>query len=360
MAFVELDKKKLVENYQILSKGFDERNIEWGVVTKLLCGNKLYLQEILNLGVKEIHDSRISNLKAVKELDPSVQTVYIKPPAKRAIKKLVKYADVSLNTEYVTIKLISDEAKRQNKKHKIVIMIELGDLREGVMGEELVDFYRKTFELPNIEVVGLGANLNCLHGIMPSTDKFIQLSLYKELIKAYFDYDIPSISGGTSVVLPMLYKNQLPPGVNHFRIGETLFFGANIEEQTTFEGMHNDVFKLRTEIIELTEKPMVPVGEMAENPSGDVLEVDESLYGKTSLRAILDIGLLDISPDFLIPYDENIEIVGASSDMLVLDLGRSKETYKVGDLVDFRLKYMGALGIMNSDYIEKRLKNQQS
>jgi predicted amino acid racemase len=59
----------------------------------------------------------------------------------------------------------------------------------------------------------------------------------------------------------------------------------------------------------------------------------------------------------LIPYDENIEIVGASSDMLVLDLGKSKQKYEVGDLIDFRLKYMGALGIMNSNYIEKRLKN---
>lgn len=357
MAFVELDRQKLKENFDILKRGFDERNVEWGVVTKLLCGNKVYLQEVLNLGVREIHDSRISNLKAVKQLDPSVQTVYIKPPAKRAIKSVVKFADVSLNTEYVTIKMISDEAVKQKKLHKIVIMIELGDLREGVMGEELVDFYRKTFKLPNIKVVGIGANLNCLHGVMPSTDKFIQLSLYKELIKAHFKYDIPGISGGTSVVLPMLYKNRLPPGVNHFRIGETLFFGLNIEEQKTFEGMHDDVFKLRTEIIELTEKPMVPVGELAENPSGEMLEIDESLYGKTSLRAILDIGLLDISPDFLIPYDENIEIVGASSDMLVLDMGSTERTYKVGDLVDFRLKYMGALGIMNSNYIEKRLKN---
>lgn len=357
MAFVELDRKKLKENFEQLRSRLEPLEVEWGIVTKLLCGNKLFLQEVLDLGVKEIHDSRISNLRAVKELDPSVQTVYIKPPAKRAIKKLVTYADVSLNTELVTIKLISEEAQRQNKTHKVVIMIELGDLREGVMGEALVDFFRQVFDLPNIEVVGLGSNLNCLHGVMPSPDKFIQLNLYKELIKAHFGYDIPSISGGTSVVLPMLFRHQLPKSVNHFRIGETLYFGLNIEDGSTFEGMHDDVFKLRAEIIELTEKPMLPVGELAENPSGEMLEIDEGLYGKTSFRAILDAGLLDISPDFLIPYDKHIEVVGASSDMLVLDLGKTNEKYKVGDLVDFRLKYMGALGIMSSDYIEKRLKN---
>src|SRR5690554_6540316 len=357
MAFIELDREKLKSNFKFLDDRFKERNIDWGIVVKLLCGNKLFIQEVLDLGIREIHDSRISNLRAVKELDKDVQTVYIKPPAKRSIPDVIACADVSFNTEYYTIKLLSEEAVKQNKEHKIIIMIELGDLREGVMGEEFVDFYREVFKLPNINVVGIGANLNCMYGVMPSEDKYIQLSLYKELIKAYFDVEIQWISGGTSVVLPMLYKNQLPPGVNHFRIGEALFFGLNIEEQTTFEGMHDDVLKLRAEIIELTEKPMVPMGHIAENPSGETIEIDESLYGKTSLRAIIDIGLLDISPDYLMPDDQDIEVVGASSDMLILNLERATKEYKVGDLVNFRLKYMGALGIMNSDYIEKRLKN---
>jgi len=357
MAFVELNRTKLQSNFEKLDAHFKQKSIRWGIVTKLLCGNPKYLKEVLKMGPKEVHDSRISNLKTIKSIDPDVQTVYIKPPAKRSIEDIVRYADVSFNTEFYTINLLSEEAVKQGRTHRVIIMIELGDLREGVMGEAFVDFYRKVFRLPGIEVTGIGSNLNCLHGVMPSEDKFIQLSLYKELIKAYFNVDIPWITGGTSVVLSMLYKNQLPKAVNHFRIGETLFFGANIEENTTFEGMHDDVLKLRTEIIELTEKPMIPVGELAENPSGEMMEIDETLYGKTSLRAIIDIGLLDIAPDFLIPKDEHIEVVGASSDMLVLDFGHTEKQYNVGDLVDFKLKYMGALGIMNSNYIEKRIVN---
>lgn len=127
MAFIELDTDKLRKNYEFLDHKFEERGIEWGVVTKLLCGNELFLKEVLALGTKEVHDSRISNLKVVKKLDPKVQTVYIKPPAKRSISDVVKYADVSLNTEYYTIKKLSREAERQGKVHKIVIMIELGD-----------------------------------------------------------------------------------------------------------------------------------------------------------------------------------------------------------------------------------------
>src|SRR5690606_28114951 len=121
-------KDKLKHNYQYLDKLFKKHNKEWAIVTKMLCGNRTYLEEVLRLGVKEICDSRISNLKVVKSIDPNVETVYIKPPAKRSIAKVVKYADCSFNTEFETIRLLSEEAQRQKKLHKIVIMIELGDL----------------------------------------------------------------------------------------------------------------------------------------------------------------------------------------------------------------------------------------
>jgi predicted amino acid racemase len=234
-------------------------------------------------------------------------------------------------------------------------MIELGDLREGVMGEELIDFYASVFELPNIEVVGIGSNLNCLHGVMPSEDKLIQLSLYKQLIEARFNQKIPWVTGGTSVMVPMLLQNRLPAGINHFRVGETLFFGLDLFSGNVIKGMHGDVFKLFTEIIEITEKPKVPIGYMEANPSGEVFEVNEEDYGKTSYRAIIDIGLLDITPDFLISAQNGINITGASSDMLVVDLGDNDRGYKVGDLLEFKVKYMGALGLFNSSYIEKRI-----
>lgn len=355
MAYIELYKERLAHNYQFLDALFQEHGKDWAVVTKMLCGNETYLKEIIGLGTKEVCDSRISNLKAVKKIDSSVQTVYIKPPAKRSIQKIVKYADVTFNSEFATIKLLSDEAVKQNKTHKVIIMIELGDLREGIMGDHLMDFYDSIFKLPNIEVSGIGTNLNCLNGVLPSQDKLIQLGLYQQLIEAKFNTKIPWVSGGTSVIIPMLFKHQVPASLNHFRVGETLFFGSDLLNDGTIEGMQADVIKLFAEIIEITEKPKVPIGHLAENPSGEMFEVDENDFGENMHRAILDFGSLDVSTDFLIPEDKHIELVGASSDMLVIDIGESEKGYKVGDLVSFKLKYMGALGLLNSDYIEKRL-----
>lgn len=354
MAFITLDRAKLEHNYQFLNQFFAKRNIEWSIVSKMLCGNYIYVKLLCETGIKEICDARISNLRMVKQINPDIQTVYIKPPAKRSIKSIVKYADVSFNTQIETIKWLSEEASAQDVQHKVVIMVEMGDLREGVMGEEVVHFYSQVFELPNIEVVSFGTNLNCLHGVMPSHDKLIQLSLYKQLIEAKFNRKIPFVTGGTSVVIPLIFNGQLPKGVNHFRVGETLFFGLNLFTGEVIEGMQGDVIKLYAEVIELIIKPKVPMGEMEANPSGELYEIKEEDYGKTAFRAIVDLGLLDISPEFLIPEHSGIEISGASSDMLVLDLG-DESRYKVGDLVPFRLKYMGALGLMNSNYIEKKV-----
>lgn len=354
MAFLKLYREKLKENYTFLDTLFKERNIKWGVVTKLLCGNTIYIKELINLGVNEMHDSRISNLKKIKKLNPDIQTVYIKPPSKLNIKKIVEFADVSFNTEIYTIKLLSEEAKKQNKTHKIIIMIEMGDLREGVLGEELISFYEQVFSLPNIEIRGIGTNLNCLSGVMPTQDKLIQLSLYKQLIEAKFNVKIPWVSGGTSVAVPLMLKNARPMAVNHFRVGEAIFFGKDLFTGETMAGMHNDVFKLYAEIIEITEKPNNPTGELGENVAGNTYELDENTdLSETSLRAILDFGLLDMQPQYLAPTDESITIIDSSSDMTVIDISNSKNKYKVGDLISFNLQYMGALYLLNSDYIEK-------
>ncbi len=356
MSEILLNRKSLAKNFEFLQNLFEKSNIEWGIVTKLLCGNKQFLEEIIQLGCREMLDSRISNLKKIKMIDPAVRTIYIKPPPHRSLKNVVKYADASFNTDYETMKLLSEEAHRQNKIHQVIIMIEMGDLREGVMGENLVNFYEKVFDLPNIEIIGLGTNLSCLYGVMPSPDKLIQLTLYKQIIEIKFNRRIPFISGGSSVTIPMLLKKQLPKNINHFRIGETLYFGNNLITGKKIIGMRDDVFSFFSEIIELIEKPLVPEGEFGENPSGEKFEVNPKYYGKKAWRALLDVGLLELSPDFLEPFDKNIKMAGGSSDMLVIDLGKNPKKYKVGDYIKFKLKYMGALGLFNSDYVSKKIK----
>lgn len=359
MAFITLNPTKLKENYKHLDKMFQANKIEWAVVAKLLCGNKLFLEQVLSLGVKEICDSRLTNLKIIKSIDANVQTVYIKPPAKRNVEGVIKYADVSFNTEFETIKLLSEAAVEAGKLHKIVIMIELGELREGVMREEFIAFYSKVFELPNIEVTGIGTNLTCMYGVLPNADKLIQLSLYTQLVEAKFNKTIPYISGGASVTIPLIDKGLLPAGINHFRIGETLFMGTDVYNNKPYDAMHNDVFKLYAEVIELNEKPLLPSGEIGYNLTGDKASFDQSLSGESTFRAIVDVGLLDIETSHLTPIADDMKIVGASSDMIVLDLGDNLRDIQVGETIEFKMDYMGILRIMNSNYVDKKIEENK-
>lgn len=355
MAFITLNRQKLKENFEHLETLFSNQNIEWAAVAKLLCGNEIFLKELLKLAPKQICDSRASNLKMVKKINPEVETIYIKPPPKRSIAKIVTYADISFNTELETIKLLSEEAQRQDKVHQIVIMVELGELREGVLREDLIAFYESVFQLPNIKIIGIGTNLTCMYGVLPNNDKLIQLSLYKELIELKFNRKIQYISGGASVTIPLILDNSLPTSINHFRIGETLFLGTNAYENTQYPQMNQNVFKLYAEVIELYEKPMMPEGELGLNMNGEKATFNPEWAGSTNYRAIIDLGLLDIELEHITPVDSTMNLVGASSDMIVIDLTNNPNRIKVGDLIPFQMDYMGVLRIMNSEYVEKRV-----
>lgn len=353
MASIVLDSKKLKYNFNYLDKLFKRHDIKWSVVSKILCGNRLFIREIIKLGITQVCDSRVSNLRAVKELAPEIETIYIKPPPKTQIPGVVKYADISFNTELETIRALSREADRQGKVHRVMIMIELGELRQGVMRDDVMDFYAEVFNLPAIEIIGIGTNLSCLYGVLPNHDKLIQLSLYKQLIEARFNKKIPYVSGGSSVTISLIDQKLLPKGINHFRVGETLFLGTDVYNNTAYLKMHSNVFTLFAEIIELIEKPLVPMGEMGTNVDGQSFDFPLEEIGKTSFRAIIDLGLLDVEEAHIKPADQNLRFVGASSDMLVIDLGQNEKNLKVGDTLEFYLDYMGVLRIINSKYIAK-------
>lgn len=355
MAFITLDRSKLKHNYTQLNTLFTSKNISWAVVGKILCGNEIFLKELLALKPKQICDSRVSNLISIKSIDPKIETIYIKPAPNGSIKEIVKYADISFNTELESIKLLSEEAVKQNKVHKIVVMVELGERREGVLRNDLIDFYETIIQLPNLEILGLGTNLTCMYGILPNNDKLIQLDLYKQLLELKFNSKISVLSGGASVTIPLILNNSLPAEINHFRIGESLFMGTNAYDGSSFNHLKQNVFKLHAEVIELHEKPMMPQGEVGTNMMGEKLTFNPNWEDTSNYRAIIDLGLLDIDIEHITPLDNNLEIVGGSSDMIVLDIGDNNDNIKVGDTIPFHMNYMGILRIMNSDYVDKKI-----
>lgn len=357
MSYITLNSAKLYHNYTFLDELFSNHQIDWAIVAKLLCGNEKFLKVLLRMSEKEICDSRLSNLKTIKKISPDTTTIYIKPPARRLAGSIVEYADVSFNTELETLRALSEEAVQQDKIHRVVLMVEMGELREGILLQDLMEFYEEALQLANIKIVGLGTNLCCLNGILPDEKKLQTLTWCRSILEEKFGEKIPYISGGSSVTVPLIYRNQVPDGINHFRVGETLFFGTDVYADGYIHGMYREVFTLSAEVIELSEKPRLPTGTAGTNLTGDTPKFDQSQSNQTSVRAIVDVGLLDIDSKNITPMLPDIKVIGASSDMLILDLGDNERGLKAGDTVEFSMNYMAVLRAMNSDYVDKKVVN---
>jgi ornithine racemase len=359
MATLTINTKKIIENIDKLTDYLSKEKIKWTLVTKVLSGYKPALENIVKSeSLKKLHsvaDSRMTNIKIIKEIKPGIVTMYIKPPPPYLVESVVSYADISINTSFKTIEAINKEAKKQNKIHQIIVMVEMGELREGVMRDNILAFYEKVFNMANIEVIGIGSNLGCMYGVEPTYDKLIQLSLYKNLIEAKFNQPLELVSAGSSITLPLISKNKVPKGVNHFRIGETAFLGMEPLNNKRFRNLSTNAFEFSADILELEKKGMVPDGIVGDAAIGTTASVIQEDIGRETYRSIVDFGEIDVNVKNLELKDDSINFIGTTSDMTVYDLGQKSGNYHVGDKLHFRPNYMAVARLTNSKYMKKKI-----
>jgi ornithine racemase len=360
MATLTIDTGKICSNIIKLQDYLSKNDIAWTLVTKMLCGDRSVLQKIIpEACIKNLHsvgDSRITNLRIIKEIKPDIITMYIKPPALNQVKNVVQYADISLNTSYKTIEALNREAAKQGKVHRIIVMIEMGELREGVLREDILKFYEKVFNLDNIEINGLGTNLGCMYGIEPTYDKLIQLSLYKSLVEAKFDHELELVSGGSSITLPLISKQKVPKGVNHFRIGEAALLGKSPLNNNKFRNLSTSTINFAGEILEFYKKEVVPDGKIGDAAIGQIAELENQHdQYKESYKCIVDFGQLDVDASNLVPKDKRVKFVGTTSDMTVYDINKNGGGYHVHEQLHFYPDYMSVARIMNSRYMTKKV-----
>jgi len=349
---ITIDLDALKHNLQAVNGMMDRHGATWSLVVKMLCGHADTLRALQSLGVHSMADSRLANLRAVERVVPDFESWYLRLPHRSAIPDIVSLADVSLNSETEIIEALDAEARRQDRLHRIIVMIELGDLREGVLPGSLVKFYKRIFRLRNVNVLGIGANLGCLSGAVPNIDQFMQLVLYKELLELKFDHRLPMISAGSSIILPLLEAGQVPAGINHFRIGEAVFLGTDLVNGGTLPGMRDDVITVEAEIVEIKEKGLMPLGDTTGLTPFEPLDND-STPGQRGYRAIVTLGQLDTEVGGLTPLDREHQIAGASSDLTVVNVGSEPRDLRIGGSIRFRPNYGATLRLMNNPYMER-------
>jgi len=347
---VEININGINENISKIKKLCDKNNIKLSVVVKVLAGNKDIVDKMDFSNCDSISDSRISNLKKYKNIKKEKWLIRI--PTFSEIEDVIKYSDVSLNSSLETIKLLNKEAIKQKKKHKIILMYELGDLREGVDYSTLSMIVHEVKKLTNIELYGIGANLTCYGGVAPTKENTQELYDVTKALEVENDIKIPVITGANSSSYKLLSDGTLKDKMNYVRFGESVYLGTIPGYDELVKDLNHDNFVIKAQISEIEVKDSVPKGEILKNSFGVVPEFED--VGMITV-AIVNIGKQDAGLH-LKPVDKGIRLLEGSSDYLLLDVTKSKKDYKLGDIIEFIPDYETLLKIMTSEYVRKEIK----
>ncbi len=331
----------------MLSKLYGQKGISLMGVSKAVLGEPAIIEAMIQGGVRIIADSRIETIQKMKSAGISAQFVLLRTALSQA-EAVVKTVDISLNTEIETLQHLSYYAKAYNKTHQVIIMVELGDLREGVLPCDLVQFVRQTLTLSHIKIVGIGCNLACYGGVKPDRKNMRALSELVTLLEAEFQISLEIISGGNSANYEW-YKSTPDLGrVNNLRLGESILLGCESVNRKAIPGLHTQAFQLIAEVIESKKKPSFPFGEIGYDAFGNVPTFQDRGIRQ---RAIVALGRQDVLVSGLQP-NGRLEIIGSSSDHIILD--SKNYNLQVGDEVTFNLDYGSLLAAMTSPFIRKQ------
>ena len=349
---IQIDLKKIAHNTKALIKLYGSKGIEIIGVTKVVCGDPSIAETLVKCGIRILADSRIENIKKMRNAGIQAEYLLLRIPSLSQVYEVVKYADISLNSELSVIRKLSESAIENCHKHKIVLMVELGDLREGIMPSDIHNTVQEILKLEGIILMGMGANLACFGGVKPDEEKMGLLSNIVKEIEEKYKLNLWFVSGGNSANYNWFTSATDVGRVNNLRLGESIFLGRETVNREQIPGLYTDAFTLIAEVIESKLKPSKPYGEICQDAFGNVPSfLDSGLMQ----RAILNIGLQDVNISGLIPR-KDISILGASSDHLIVDSKKVK--IGVGDDVEFDLNYSALLSVMTSPYVMKRTKDE--
>lgn len=345
---IVIEKKKLFDNAKSLVEMAKAQGISMYVVTKVHSADLRLAQVCLDAGVQGLADSRIQNLEKLSVLGG--EKILLRLPMHSEVDKVVKFADISFNSELSTIALLDEAASKIGKTHKILVMFDLGDLREGFLPEDVDVVIPEILKHNHIKIEGIGVNLTCYGGVIPTEENLGELTRLARHIETTYDIKLNLVSGGNSSSLYLLEKGLLPKGINNLRVGEGIVLGREAAYGALMDGMHDDAFILEAEIIEYKTKDSMPKGLIGMDAFGNKPSfVDKGIMK----RGIVAIGRQDVEHSALYPIDERIEIIGASSDHMILDFTKAEDAYKVGDVVRFKMDYSAMLKLFTSEFVER-------
>ncbi len=350
MPILEIFLSKIAENARKILSICKLNGIEVVGVTKVTLGDPKIAQTLREAGITILAESRIQNIERLIASGVDGPFMMIRIPPRSELKKVVQHCEYILVSEPQTVNWIEELSQELSKKPKLIYMVDIGDLREGVWYKESVEEILQASKLcKRSEIVGIGTNLGCYGGVIPTKQILSRLlSIKQDLSKGGLNISI--VSGGSTATLKLLEEGNLPDGINQLRIGEAIILGTDVTNNRTINWLNQDTVILKAEVIEIKTKPSVPEGEIGFDAFGRKPQFIDRGPRK---RAILALGEQDTAPKQLIPVQQAMEIIHASSDHTLVDVTNYGANLSLGDFVSFRLTYAALLRAMTCPHVDK-------
>lgn len=347
---LEIRLDRIADNARTLAGRLGTRGITVCGVTKATLGSAEVAHELVAAGVTSLGESRVENVERLRRAGITAEIMLIRSPMMSQAERVVACADVSLNTELDIINELSRSAQRQRRRHGVVVMVELGDIREGVMPGDLPDTVRRVLDFPGIWLRGIGTNLACQSGVIPDASNMAELSDLANSIETAFGLRLDIVSGGNSANLDWALDPASDIGrINHLRLGESILLGREPIRRSALAGLHTDTMSIVGEVIESKRKPSHPRGERGETAFGDIVESRDARDGNR--RIIVALGRQDTDAQGLVA-PRGYAILGASSDHLILLA--PADAPAVGAELRFEPNYSALLGAMTSPFVTRQ------
>ena len=293
-------------------------------------------------GAAELGTSRLEQVAKCRAAGVPGPWMLIRIPGLTELPDVVALCETSLQSEWPTLLALEEECLRQNKTHRVIVMTDLGDLREGFWDKkELVDVCERVErDLPHVQLAGIGVNLTCYGSTKPTPEKMNELVGLARQVEQRIGRKLEIVSGGATSSFTLVHWGTMPAGVNHLRIGEAILLGKDLQVDWGIRDMdylRMDALTLRAEVVEVKDKPTYPIGEFAIDAFGR-----KPVYEDRGIRrrAILALGRADVGElESLIPREPGLTVIGGSSDHCIVDVEDCPRRLQVGDIVEFSLCY---------------------
>lgn len=348
---LDIDLAKIRNNARAIVNMCGKNGISVVGVTKGVSGMPEVGKAMLEGGVSALADARIRNIIKLRKAGITSEIMMLRLPRISSAEAVARYTDLSFNSELSTIRSLADKNRDLCKSHRIILMVDIGDLREGIMYTHVMQGLKRIFSLKDIELHGIGTNVGCYGGVLPSEENMGLLAEIVRNIRDKYSLPIPVVSVGGTNCLSLIAKGKMPKEINQVRIGEGILLGRDSAHNTVIDGTSQDAFTLAADIVEIKSKPSLPIGNIGKDAFGNTPKFKDRGVRR---KALIALGKQDVRLPGLLPIDKKLKILGGSSDYIIVDINDSEYTYTLGDEIHFHLLYPGLLSVSTSPFVNHR------